>query len=160
MNSVIRFLLVVAMIGTASLSAFSQQTNKNGESSREGLKKIAGPSRNHEVDIDIDEEAIERSIEEALESVEATLRNLQIHIDPIHIDLKGLMDMEPIIVDVPDLDMNIEPIDIDLDELDIDLDELDIDIDIDEDMDFDDDDGNDFKDKSDEERSKGLKKIN
>jgi len=153
-------------MGTISLSGFAQQNNK---SSKEGLKKISGPSRNHDVDIDIDidEDEIERSIEEALESVEAALKNLDdVRIDPIHIDLRGLLDIQPIIVDIPNIDIEIDPIDIDLDELnmeldelDLDLDELDIDIDIDQDFDFDDDDQDDMNNKSDD-RSKGLKKIN
>jgi hypothetical protein len=200
-----RTLFGFIVLTLAIVPAFSQEANtKKAETKTQsvvtkeeprtdGLKRISTrTSRDWDFDIHIDEEAleanIERAVEQAMKDVEIALEKLEkleIHIEPIEINLQKLnLDMKPIEIHIPNLNIDIEPIIIDLDDLDIDID---IDEDFDHDVDWDNDnDEDDFlnkdknkekekmkdksktKDKSDTEstdqkekdKAKGLKKIN
>src|SRR5687768_7901938 len=141
MSLSIRILFIFIGISLVSTPGWSQENSKKGvaqpameesedkeEPSRSaGLRKIAGGS-SEEVDIDIhiDEEAlesnIEMAVENAMEVVDVVLENLVIDIDPIEID-------------IPDFDINIDPVHIDMDDFDMDMD---MDVDVDMDMDHDD----------------------
>lgn len=179
-----RILFLFLMIAMVTKPGFSQETSPapqtqtdetNKESSKTaGLRKLPTRSRWQDLDINvnIDEKVLEASIELAVENamnaVEGTLERLEIHIEPIEIDLGNLnIDMDPIVINIPDLDIDVEPVD---------LDDMDIDIDIDQD-DFDwnddnDDDGDNDQQKrkekrksndksnDDKDKSKGLKKLN
>ena len=148
----------------------SSQTEVKEESSRtQGLRKIAS-YRKMDLDIRIDEAALEASIElaikDALESVEAVLEKLEIHVEPIEINLSNLnVGSEPIIINIPDVNIDIEPIEIDMDEMhfDFDFDNNDWDNDSDEidgwEEDGDDNDGNDKEYKFRKEDLKEKDKI-
>jgi hypothetical protein len=186
-------LLVCLFVCLIAIPAVAQQPIKknNPEAKEAGLKKIAGGSahKNLNIDVNIDEEALEASIEVAIKNAMESLRvleQLEIHIEPISIDLSNLNLLHnPIVIDIPHIEENVEPIDIDLDEMDFDMD-IDMDFDIDNDFDWDNDNGNDDdndwsfdKDKKKEkeklkeekdkpakptkqekDKAKGLKKIN
>src|SRR5258706_14775957 len=187
-----RILFACQIIFVISMPGFSQENPKkniaprleqqsktdetNDKSKTEGLRKIKTRSQMRDLDIDIhiDQKAIEASIESPIEnamrSVDVALERLEINIEPIEIDLSR-MDMEahPIEINIPDLNIEIEPIEVDLDL------NIDIDNDIDQDhfeRDDDDrdsrsndkwteksDDGKDTSDKAEKEKSKGLKRI-
>jgi hypothetical protein len=191
-------LLTCLLIGLIAIPGFSQSTIKKDESSADsksaGLKKIDSGSqfRNRNFNVNIDEEALEASIElavrDAMRSVEQVLEKLEIHIEPIEINLNNLdLNIDPIVINTPKIDVNVDPIDIDLDDMDFDM-VMDIDVDIDDDRfdwDNDDEDNDSFfqkekakekeekekmkskeKEKSDKQinqekdMAKGLKKIN
>ena len=81
------------------------------ESSKESvLRRITGPMHEWDFNIKIEEDALEASIEQAveraMESVEASLDRLEIHIDPIEIDMSNInIDMVPIRIDLSHLDL-------------------------------------------------------
>jgi hypothetical protein len=139
MNFLIRIQLVCFFITLATVSAFAQKANaavkeSKGEQSNEstkskGLRKIAEGSstRDLDVDVNIDQQALETNIELAIEnamrSVEVVLEQLQINIEPIEIDLSHLdIDIEPVVIDIPNIDIDIEPIEADLHDMDMDID--------------------------------------
>jgi hypothetical protein len=197
MKHINRILFTCFFIGLAVMPGFSQVTqsstlkvkSKTETSKSEGLVKLAEGSQYRHMDIDIDEEALEASIEKAIESamksVESALEKLEkleINIEPIEINLNDTnIDVDPVLINIPDLDIHIEPMKIDLDDMDIviDLDEMDLDMHHDHfDWKNDEDAGdhdhsidkdkhkNKEKDKIDKstkatkDKSKGLKKIN
>ncbi len=195
-------ILLVLIVLPLSISGYSQESNpkknatgqsKTDDTDKEtspakGLRNIETRSQRHnwDVNVHIDQKAIEASIESAVENamksveVARALGKLEIQIEPIEIDLGKLdIDIGPIEINIPALDINIEPIDIDLDDMKIDVD-ADRDV-----VDRDDDDEESIqreplsdvqvdrdkvkvKDKADKEKSykrdkdksKGLKKIN
>lgn len=123
------------------------------ESKTSGLRKLTN-NRSWDFKVNIDEEALEASIELAIEqamnSLEVAmekLEKLEIHLEPIEINLSALenldIDIDPIVINIDDLDIDIE-----IDELE----DLDIDLDIDIDIDTDDDEEGDL-------RKAGLKKL-
>ena len=191
-------LLSCLFIGLVSIPGFAQEnpvpakeraTSSSPKSA--GMRKVASGSqwRNMDVEINIDEEALEASIEtaveEAMEAVEV-LENLEINIEPIEINLGYLnIDIDPIVINIPDINFDIEHIEIVIEPIHIDVDEVDINIeenrfdwnddDDDDDQSFDKDKEKDevkykVKDKSDKavkedksevnDKAKGLKKIN
>ena len=138
MKSFICILLLSSLItGLLVLPGFSQDTppkspkgQYNTDTKTSGLKKIAGA--HHEdmnIIFDIDEEALELSlekIEQAMESMEKALEKMEISIEPIEINLQELeVNIDPIVIDIPDFDMAMEPIE--MDDLGIDLEEISID---------------------------------
>ena len=156
-----RTLFVFLILALAVVPGFSQDANtkKAGtktppvvtkeEPRADGLKKITTrTSRDWDFDIHIDEEALEANIELAVEKAMKDLEialekleKLEIHIEPIEINLVNLnLDMKPIEIHIPNLNIEIEPIIIDLDDMDIDID---MDDDFDRDVDWDNDDDND-----------------
>lgn len=146
MSPFIRIYLVSLIISLASISGFSQEPTpkkdtvqpvkeqtppdetKDASSRTEGLRKITTRSpHGWDIDINIDEEAldanIELAIENAMESVEVALENLEIHIEPIEINLEELdLDFDPIEIEIPNLDIDVDPVEIDLNDIDIDID--------------------------------------
>ncbi|HEY8933764.1 MAG TPA: hypothetical protein VIM65_01025 [Cyclobacteriaceae bacterium] len=121
MKSSKRIFLSCFFVGLASVSGFSQVTNSeiNTDSKSIGLRKIAGGSHLHNMnlDINIDNEALETSIElaaeRAMESVEVALDKLDVNIEPIEINFDDLdINIDPVIVNIPAIDINIEPIEI------------------------------------------------
>ncbi|HEX5171880.1 MAG TPA: hypothetical protein VFW11_22025 [Cyclobacteriaceae bacterium] len=188
MNPPNRILVLCSLSCLISIPCFSQESNsttqKNDPSSRTaGLRKIASGSHRMDLEINIDDKAIEESVEsavgEAMASVETALEQMEIHIEPIEINLGDMdMNLDPVVINIPALDIDIEPVDIDLDDIDIDID---VDEDhfhwkndaaqfLDKDKDKDkvkeknkDKEKDKVKDKSDKEnneKAKGLKKIN
>jgi hypothetical protein len=180
------FAFLLASLATVG---FSQQTNPRQEkktqitegtveeSKTNGLRKVTN-NRNWNFEVNIDEEALEASIEAAIEramlDVEVAmerLEKLEIHLEPIEINLSALENMDinidPIVIDIGDLDIDIE---VEVDELeDLDI-EVDLgDLDEDEDGEADDDrkkglkklssdpDKEKLKEKSDKEKEKGIK---
>ena len=159
----VRFATVSLLVFSA-VTGFSQQTNPRQEKKTHvaspaeatieeprtnGLRRLTN-NRNWDFEVNIDQEALEASIESAIEramnEVEAameSLEKLEIHLEPIEINLSALenldINIEPIVIDIGDLDIDVdieidEPedldIDIDLDpvdDLDIDMDEADFD---------------------------------
>ena len=184
MNTPNRTLFVGLILLLATVPGFSQdantqktekktQTEAKEETSNGGLKKIVSRTpRDWDFDIHVDEEALERNIKLAIESamkeVEGTLESIQVHIEPIEIDLGDLnIDVNPIKINIPNLNIDIEPIEVNMDHLNIDMDNNDddhIERDDDEDHDHDKykekDKHKDKSDKKDKEKSKGLKKLN
>jgi len=215
MNTISRILFAFLVL-LSVIPGFSQDANPKAEKKIQpdtpkeefrmgGLKKVGGSSRDWNFNIHIDKEALEANIESAIanamKSMDA-LENLEIHIEPIEINLKDLnMDINPIEINIPNI--NIEPIEINLGHLNVntnirhhhfDRDDEDEDSDNDNDIDNDkEDDDNDhhdrlrkdesdshnnhnknkekdslknksyYKDKSDKkenDKAKGLKKIN
>jgi hypothetical protein len=134
MNTVNRTLLVVMILALA-IPGFGQETNTTktekktpetkDEARPDGLRKITTrPTRDLDFDIHIDKEAleanIERAVERALKSVEGTLERLEINIDPIKINMKDLnLDVTPILVNLPKLNIDIDPIEVEMPDLDI-----------------------------------------
>lgn len=160
--------LFVILILLLAIPGFSQDPKKaepksdvkvsKEEPRADGLKRISGrPAREYDFDIDIDEKAleanIERAVERAMRDVEEALDKLErldIHIEPIEINLGDLnLDIDPIEIQIPDLD-----IDIDIEPLDMDMD-IDIDHDFDHDLDWDNDNhhDNDLDEDEDDEDS-------
>ncbi|MBI3483305.1 MAG: hypothetical protein HY015_10115, partial [Bacteroidetes bacterium] len=139
MNAFIRTLFVFLILSLA-IQGFSQDTNTQKterktqtDATKEeprpgGLRKITTRSpRDWNFDINIDERALEANIEQAIEnamrSVEGVLEKIEIHIEPIEINLKDMnVDVDPIVVNIRDLNIDIEPIGVDLPDLDIDAD--------------------------------------
>lgn len=120
-------LLIVATITTCLAQSDATKTQKKvpanevrqQPSRTDGLKKMTN-NANRSVDIHIDEEALEESIdlsiEKAMQSVEIALEKMEINLDAIEIHLNELnMNLEPMEITIPDLDINIEPVDIDFD---------------------------------------------
>lgn len=134
MNTVNRTLFVVLILALA-IPGFGQDTNtsktekKTSETKDEtrpnGLRKITTRSpRDFDFDIHIDKEAleanIERAVEQAMKSVEGTLERLEINIDPIEINMKDLnLDVTPIQLNIPKLNIDIDPIEVEMPDLDI-----------------------------------------
>jgi hypothetical protein len=178
--------LIACLLCFVAITSFSQESEKKSEptdSKDAGLKRITTKSGfgNQNIKVDLDEMELERSIEVAIKEAMESLReleNLQIHIEPIEINLKSLdLDLNPIRIKIPQLEVNLEPLDLNLDAMDFDFD-----LDLDRDWDDDQDDEEDFellnknedrneklkrlKDKSDKstkeekDKAKGLKKIN
>ncbi len=181
-------LITCLFVCLIAIPAFSQEPVKKVDTTakEEGLRKIASGSglKNLNIEVDIDEVALENSIQLAIKNAMESMRvleTLEIHIEPIEINLKKLdLNLDVIRIEIPRLDINLEPIDIDLNDMD-----FDIDIDMDNDRDWDDNDENDHsldwdkekeknkekdkvkeKDKGDKltkeekDKSKGLKKLN
>src|SRR5436190_23493104 len=103
MKSSNRILFSCLFVGLASIPGFSQVTNSptpkdevNTDPKTVGLKKVASGSqlRNMNFDVNIDKEALEASIElaveRAMQSAEVALEKLEINIEPIEINLDGL----------------------------------------------------------------------
>jgi len=95
----------------------------------DGLRKIVTrTTQNWNFDTPIHhpefETNIEAAVEHALKSVEVALEKLSVQIDPLEINLKDLnVDIDPIVVNIPNLKIDIEPVEVDLDQaLDIDTD--------------------------------------
>ena len=162
-----RTLFVFLILALSIVPGFSQDANtKKAETKTssvvikeeprsDGLKKITTrTSRDWDFDIHIDEEALEANIELAVEKAMKDLEialekleKLEIHIEPIEINLVNLnLDMKPIEIHIPNLNIEIEPIIIDLDDMDIDMDD-----DFDRDFDWDNDDDNDNDENRDED---------
>lgn len=111
-------ILASLIICAAAMPAFSQQDEKkeNQPNRNDGLKKITNHShRDWKFDVKIDEDKLERDIERAVEtamrSVEVALDKLdrmEINIDPIEIDLGDLnLDLDPIEIKIPELNIDI-----------------------------------------------------
>jgi hypothetical protein len=172
--SFIRIALISLITMFFSIPGFSQdlRADEDGktETSREkGLRKVASGQGHRDMEmnihIDIDHEAIDKNIvleiEHAMRSLEANLENIEIHIDPIEVNLPDLdLNMGELDLNLPDLDFDIEPIDIDLD-----LEDIGNDIEMEMEMNShrthhrDEREGA-SEDGKENERSKGLKKIN
>jgi hypothetical protein len=183
------YLLPFFVLICLPLAVFSQQAESKTEQSKAGLKKIGG-GRSPKVDVHIDqaklEADIESAVETALKSVEHSLEGLHINIEPIEISLgslEALDALEPLMINIPNLDIDIEPIEAELDDLDIDVDDNDWNDEGDEDEDDDQDvdkiitkdklneeikagkdklakeKANKLKEKSNKERAKGLNKV-
>ncbi len=167
MTILYRTLFMFLIFALAVVPGFSQDANtKKAETKTppvvtkeeprsDGLKKITTrTSRDWDFDIHIDEEALEANIELAVEKAMKDLEialekleKLEIHIEPIEINLVNLnLDMKPIEIHIPNLNIEIEPIIIDLDDMDIDMDD-----DFDRDFDWDNDDDNDNDENRDED---------
>src|SRR5688572_28065463 len=107
-----RTLFSLAILSIVAMPVFSQkadpapQTEEKREASKtNGLRRVAGPTPLN-IDIDIDENALEASIESAIENamraVETTLEKLEIHIEPIEINLGNLdVNLDPIVINIP-----------------------------------------------------------
>lgn len=162
--------LLVSLIISLSITGFSQKNDPNPKTDEshksEGLRKVTTRSFDQEINIEIDEEAIEATVNEAMKSVEDVLKNLELNLENLEINLSELEILaEPIVINIPDIDL--EPLEFDFHDTD-----FDIDIDEHSDWDNDTDDDDQFiekekskdKDKSDKiedkDKSKGLKKIN
>lgn len=180
-------IFITLVLSMLSVSAFSQESSPkksksedvSSEGAGEGFRKVEDRSqRNWDIDVNIDNKAlesnIERIVENAMRSVEVRMERLDIHLEPIEINLGDLdLEMDPIVINIPEINIDVEPF-----ELDLDIDEDDSRWDNDEDdseegferdrLDFrngqdKDKEKNKMKDKSDKEekdKSKGLKKIN
>jgi hypothetical protein len=207
MSQYIRIVFSCLVISLVAVPGFSQENKQERDTTKPvkeavepdedeeesdrsaGLKKIASGRSDRDIDVQIDEEAIESdveiAVESAMESVEAVLENL-------------VIDVEDVEVNIPNIDINMEPIEVILDDMEMDMD-MDVDVDVDMDMDHDDiswdedddDDDSSFisgddkdknkqkekdkqkdkvkdksekeknkSDKSDNDKSKGLKKLN
>ncbi len=171
--------LAFTIFSLVSVAAFAQSDSVPAKKSKEktdqdepktaGLRKITTQSqlRGGNFDVNIDEEALEARIESAIEqamaSVEVALEKLEINIEPIEIDLGQLDELraldnledihiDPIHINIPDMDIDIdiEPIEVNIPDIDIDLDDIDIDNDFD--RNDDDEDNEDY-------RSDGLRKV-
>ncbi|MBL7861857.1 MAG: hypothetical protein JNJ65_11900 [Cyclobacteriaceae bacterium] len=127
-----RYILISFLMICLTLPGLAQQIPTRQEESdpkAAGLKRMAGGSHQRGLRIQLNEEAMEASVEAAVEnamvSVESALRQLE-HLDfiePIEIDLDHLdLALEPLEIEIPELDFDIEPIKIELDELDLHLD--------------------------------------
>lgn len=149
-----RYILISSLMICLTLPGLSQQIPTRQEESDPkagGLKRIAGGSHQRGLRIQLNEEAMEASVEAAVESamvsVESALRQLE-HlefIEPIEINLDQLdLALEPLEIEIPELDFDIEPIHIELDELDL---HLDFDADCDHDMNWKEDDLDEDHDK-------------
>lgn len=142
MNTTYRTLIAFLIFSVVIVPASSQDANTKKTEAKtsvvakeepraDGLKRISTrPSRDWDFDIHIDEEALEANIELAIENamrdVEITLEKLEkleIHIEPIEINLQELdLNTKPIQIRIPNLNIDIAPILIDLDDLDLDID--------------------------------------
>ncbi len=111
MRTLRHFVFATIFCAVAVTNSFSQNNSGTRSSKTEGLRKISGPT--HHIDVDIDEAAIaadvERSVAQAMKSVEATLRNLDIHIPEINLNMSHI-DPHPVIVRVPHVNVHIPPI--------------------------------------------------
>lgn len=127
-----RYALISFLMICLTMPGVSQQSPTSQEESdpkAAGLKRIAGGSHQRNLRIQLNEEAMQASVEAAVESamvsVESALRQLE-HlefIEPIEVNLDHLdLALEPIEIEMPELDVDIEPINIELDELDLHLD--------------------------------------
>src|SRR5258708_25828403 len=132
MNKINRTLFVL-LIFSSAIPAYSQDKNntqkveKKEEIRPDGLRKISTKHQDWDFDINIDEKAlkanIEKAIESAMKSVDVALEKLEINIEPIVINMKGLnMDVNPIRIDIPNINIDIEPIEVDLGDLNINTD--------------------------------------
>ena len=172
MKYISRFSVALTIVLLTCGHVFPQGQEDSKASRSSGLRKISGPTNPIDVDIDIDEAALEQSIdlavEQAMKSVDIVLDNLDIRIPPIDIDLSALdVDIDPIEVNIPDFDFRMDPIDLEIDhDFDIDIDSDDWD----DESEFDKQKSKPDKDKADkdkqkdksgkDEKAKGLKKIN
>ncbi len=119
-------LLVLMCLTLPGLSQQNPIRQEESDPKAAGLKRIAGGSHHRDIRIQLNEEAMEASVEAAIESamvsVESALRQLE-HlefIEPIEINLDHLdLALEPLEIEIPELEIDIEPIHIDLDELEL-----------------------------------------
>ena len=171
-----RFLAICLIVLLAQIPGLSQDNNPRSDTvkpvnensnpeTRSSVRKIASGSFDN-IDIDINEEALETDIEiaidNAMRSVEIVLEGLPVHLDLMKTDFSGLdMEFDPIDLNLRDMNIDIEPVEFDMDDLDINI-KLD-----DDDFRFNNDEQtkmnsntNEKKDSSgDNQKSKGLKKI-
>lgn len=181
MNQISKILLVCLVSGINSIG-FAQKAEpavkKEEELKTAGMRKVAS---GRGVDVIIDkaqlEADIEAAVDQALREVDTRLESLEIHIEPIHIELGNMnIALDPIVINIPELNIDIEPIGIELDELDFDEEN---DFEMEEDENDEDDreeqrkelekvkeksktdkeKSDKEKEKSDKEKTKGLKKI-
>src|SRR5258707_3742124 len=131
MNKINRTLIVLLIISLAipaySQDKSTQKVEKKEEVRPDGLRKISTQHHDWDFDINIDEKAlkanIEKAIESAMKSVDVALEKLEINIEPIVMNMKGLnMDVNPIRIDIPNINIDIEPIEVDLGDLNINTD--------------------------------------
>src|SRR5690348_4494923 len=124
-------LLFVCLISVSGFSQANNTTSQKDESESSktaGLRKIASGSGLRDIEVNIDEEALEASIsaavEEAMASVDEAMENIEIHIDPIEINLSDMdINIDPIVINIPNIDVNIEPIEVEIEDMDIDIDD-------------------------------------
>ena len=147
----------IVLFALMAFTAYSQADQPRDQKSA-GLKKISGPTR--EINIDIDERAIEASVEEAMQLLEKDLEKLEVDLERLDIDLSKLanieipeINLESMEINIPEI--NIEPIEIDIPELHFQP----VDVNIPE-IEFDEEDFRPRKDSPEKkERAKGLKKL-
>lgn len=144
--------LILTLLTVVVAPAFAQETEKTGkpvtdpksETRQDGLVKIAGPARNLNFVIRLDGKALEQDIESALRlalrSVDHSVEAIQIHLQPIAINLQALNQLNNTIeINIPHIDVDIEPMEIEMDDFDFDFDfdhDFDLDIDVDDEDSF------------------------
>ncbi|MBX2901860.1 MAG: hypothetical protein KF775_19580 [Cyclobacteriaceae bacterium] len=137
MKSILTSLLLISAISMSAIAQNSKDEKPSVKSDRpDGLVKIAGPTQDWNFDIHIDGKALEQTIESALRlalrSVEHSLEAIQIHLEPIELNLRGLNSVTPIEIRIPEIKVEVEPIEVELGDLDMDFD-FDFDFDLDND---------------------------
>jgi hypothetical protein len=186
MNASIRLFVLLFTLMIA-MSGFSQQADPEKEldernakpSGSAPLKKIPTHKQALDLDIDIDEQALEADIERAMQ-VELNVEDIEIQVeevDPILSDMNIVVD--PVVeIDVPEIEIEPEMDYFEMKDIDIDIDEEDFQWDREEANDeaFQEESGDkdkskdkeknkghkekDRKEKKDKQKVKGLKKIN
>ncbi|MBN8576733.1 MAG: hypothetical protein J0L66_07300 [Cytophagales bacterium] len=127
MKSILTSLLLICAISMSAIAQNSKYEKPSVKSDRpDGLVKIAGPTQDWNFDIHIDGKALEQTIESALRlalrSVEHSLEAIQIHLEPIELNLRGLNSVTPIEIRIPEIKVEVEPIEVELGDLDMDFD--------------------------------------
>lgn len=126
-------MVLLLLVCCISIPTFAQEKPENKEGVKEApLRKMETQSEIENIlsDIDIDEQAIEQSIDMSLmevqNSIEASLSDLEVELERLEIDLSHM-------------ETELDAIDISMPELDFDaiMDEAKFDIDVDVDLDFD-----------------------
>jgi hypothetical protein len=167
-----RFLAICLIVLLAQIPGLSQDNNLQSGTAkpvnenskpeiRSSTRKIAPGSFEMDLDIDIDENALETDIEiaidNAMRSVEIVLEGLPVHLD-LKTDFNGLdMEFDPIDINLGDLDIDIEPVEFDLEDMGLNIKR--------DDDDFRFNNGEQTKmnlntNEKNNQKSKGLKKIN
>ncbi|MGC4020729.1 MAG: hypothetical protein QM734_01695 [Cyclobacteriaceae bacterium] len=157
-------LIALFILSLAFTTGFSQgKKEEKKESKTEGLKKIT-PTRHWESDSFINEEAleinIEKSIESAMKSLDIAMEKMEVHMKSLELNMKDL-DIDPIEINIPPIEINIPPIEIE--PINAELHHLNKNINIEINRHIHRihlwDDGDREKDRSEEEKTKGLKKL-
>jgi hypothetical protein len=163
MKKSIYLVAAMAIALTTSNLVSAQSNNTDSKDPKAGLKKISGPTR--EIKVDIDEDAIEESVERSMKGLEETLEKLEIDLAQLEINLQQIEipDIHIQEIEIPEIivpQIHIQPIEINIPEINI----PDIDIDIPEinipKINCDEYDSKPRRDSEKEkQRSKGLKKL-
>lgn len=131
-----RFLAICLIVLLAQIPGLSQDNNPQSDTAkpvnessnpeiRSSARIIASGSFDN-IDIDINEEALETDIEiaidNAMRSVEIVLEGLPVHLDLMKTDFSGLdVEFDPIDINLRDMNIDIEPVEFDMEDLDINI---------------------------------------